>query len=100
MKTWLTEFVQSLLSNSPGISFGRFMSLVITAFVLGWDTSYVVLAWKWNHHLPPGVAPVDFLPSPGTLAAQGLFMTIFYGTTKYGDLHPPKERERDQPPQP
>jgi len=92
MKNWLKDFLQKLLSSDPGYSFGRFMSLVISAFVLGWDTSYVIEAWRWNHHLPPGVSPVDFLPGAGTLLAQGGFMTLFYGVTKYGDLNPPKQQ--------
>jgi hypothetical protein len=86
MKTWLKEFIQGLLSNQPGYSFGRFMSLLISAFVLGWDTSYIMIAYQWNHHLPPGVAPVGFLPDGLTLSAQIAFMTAFYGVTKYGDI--------------
>lgn len=83
-------FVQQLLSNSGTYSFGRFMSLLTAVFVLGWDTASLVFAWQYNHHLGPGLTFVDLLPSPGTLVAQGAFMTLFYATTKYGDLNPPK----------
>lgn len=86
MRNWLKDFIQGVLSSNATYSFGRFMSMVISAFVLGWDTAYIVIAYKWNHHLPVGVAPVDFLPSAGMLIAQGGFMTLFYSVTKYGDI--------------
>jgi hypothetical protein len=88
------QFIRDLLNPTGPVSFGRFMSLITTAFVLGWDSSYIVYAWHLNHHLPAGFAPVDVLPNAGTLLAQGGFMTLFYGVTKYGDIKNP------QPPNP
>lgn len=88
----MTRFFQQLLSADATYSFGRFMSLVITAFVLGWDTSYIVYAWHWNHHLSANLSPVPVLPEAGTLAAQGIFCLLFYGSTKVSEkiADPPK----------
>lgn len=62
------------------------MSLLLSVFVLGWDTGALVFAWHFNYHLPTGMGMVDLLPSSGTLLAQGGFCTLFYGVTKYGDV--------------
>lgn len=92
----MINFLKELLTPKVDtISFGRFMSLLITVFVLGWDTSYIVFAWHINHHLPTGFPPVDVLPSGATLLAQGGFCTLFYAATKTGDVltsQPPKQQ--------
>ena len=80
------SFMQDLLSNSSNYSFGRFMSLVLSVFVLGWDTAALVFAWKINLLHLPGVTFVSLLPDPFTLGAQGIFVLLFYGTTKTGDI--------------
>lgn len=83
----ITQFICIVLTPKADTpSFGRFMSLVITVFVLGWDTAYIMFAWRMNHHLPAGMQPLDLLPSGGTLAAQIAFMTAFYGVTRSGDV--------------
>lgn len=83
----LGQFLREVMTPKPDtISFGRFMSLLITIFVLGWDTSYIFFAWQMNHHLPAGFPPLDLLPSAGTLLSQGGFMTVFYGVTRTGDI--------------
>ncbi len=68
----MKAFILSLLNPQGTVSFGRFMSFVITAFVLGWDTSIVV-----HSHV---------LPTVSDLGGQIAFMSAFYGITKYGDL--------------
>lgn len=81
------QFLKEVLTPKPDtVSFGRFMSLLISAFVLGWDTSYLVFAWSMNHHLAPGAVPLDLLPSSTTLLGQIAFMTAFYGVTRTGDV--------------
>lgn len=87
-----------LTPKSETISFGRFMSLLLSVFVLGWDTSYMVFAWRMNHHLPPGMAPFPLLPDAITLAAQGGFMTLFYGVTRTGDVLTAKKPGSQAPP--
>lgn len=82
----LQKFIVALLDPRGVISFGRFTSLLITCFVLGWDTSYLVFAWKFDRHLPDGVGILSLFPDATTIAAQIGFMTVFYGVTKYGDL--------------
>lgn len=82
----LKNFLLSLLDPKGTISFGRFTSLLITAFVLGWDTSYMVFAWTFNRHLPAGLAVLPLFPDAITVGAQIGFMTVFYGVTKYGDV--------------
>jgi hypothetical protein len=82
----LQKFILSLLDPKGVVSFGRFTALLITCFVLGWDTSYLVFAWKFNHHLPAGAAVLSLFPDATTIAAQIGFMTVFYGVTKYGDI--------------
>jgi hypothetical protein len=75
---WLT----SLLSAEGSVSFGRVLSLVLVAFVLGWDSAQGVFAWQFNHHLPPGFAPLPFTPTAAVIVAQTGFVTAFYVTTK------------------
>lgn len=82
----LQKFILSLLDPAGKVSFGRFMAMLITCFVLGWDTSYMVFAWKFNHHLPPGASVLSLFPDALTIGAQVGFMTVFYGVTKYGDI--------------
>jgi hypothetical protein len=87
------EFLTSALSESSQtgrgcVSAGRVFTLLILIFVLGWDSSYVVEAWRWNHALlalrsaPAGLAPVPLLPDGATLLAQIGFMTVFYTVNK------------------
>lgn len=99
----LAQFIREVLTPKPEtISFGRFMSLLITVSVLAWDTSYIVFAWRMNHHLPTGFPPLDLLPSAGTLLGQSGFMTLFYGVTRTGDvLTQPRDRDDHEhhPPQ-
>jgi hypothetical protein len=89
----LGEFITGALSESSQtgrgcVSAGRVFTLLILIFVLGWDTSYVVEAWRWNHALlalrsaPAGLAPVPLLPDAATLLAQIGFMTVFYTVNK------------------
>jgi hypothetical protein len=85
------NFFQGVLSNSPSYSFGRFMSLVIACFCLGWDTSALIFAWKVNSfalhsHMIPGFNFLDLLPSGTALITQVGFMGAFYGATKYSDV--------------
>lgn len=99
----LGQFLREVLTpKSDTVSFGRFMSLVITTFVLGWDTSYIFYAWHMNHHLPAGFPPLDLLPSAATLLGQSGFMTVFYGVTRTGDIltHEPRDHDdHGHPPQ-
>jgi hypothetical protein len=82
----LQKFILALLDPKGVVSFGRFTALLITCFVLGWDTSYLVFAWKFNHHLPAGAPLLSLFPDAITMGAQIAFMTVFYGVTKYGDI--------------
>jgi hypothetical protein len=82
----LQNFILSLLDPKGAVSFGRFTALLITLFVLGWDTSYLVFAWKFNRHLTAGASVLSLFPDTLTIGAQIGFMTVFYGVTKYGDL--------------
>lgn len=70
----MKNFIVQMFSESGSVSFARVISLVIVAFVLGWDTSYVhhQIAWK--------LAPV--LPDASVLLGQVTFMTVFYGMNK------------------
>ena len=77
-------FIQELLSNSPVYSFGRFMALVMTVFVLGWITGNFVFCWRWNM-LHATQTPMSLFPDPLLLGALGTFALLFYGTTKIGD---------------
>lgn len=87
----LQRFILALLDPKGIVSFGRFSALLITCFVLGWDTSYLVFAWKFNHHLAAGGAVLSLFPDALTTAAQIGFMTVFYGVTKYGDIRATSE---------
>jgi hypothetical protein len=71
----MKQFLKDLFNPAGPVSFGRFMSLCISAFVLGWDTSFVV----HTHQLPPGTE----------LILQGGFMATFYGITKGVELKNP-----------
>jgi hypothetical protein len=86
MITKLQNFVLSLLDPKGAVSFGRFTALLITMFVLGWDTSYLVFAWKFNRHLAAGAGLLSLFPDASTMGAQVVLMTVFYGVTKYGDI--------------
>jgi hypothetical protein len=80
------SFIRELLDPTKNLSFGRFMALVITAFVLGWDTSHLVFAWRFNLHLSPGMQPLSLFADPLIYAAQGAFCALFYSVTKTGDV--------------
>lgn len=79
----MKAFVKSCLSERDGtVSFGRCISLLIVAVVLTWDTAYIVFAMR--HY---GGQPVlNILPDSGMLAAQGIFMTLFYGVNKVNQM--------------
>jgi hypothetical protein len=97
----LQKFIRALLDPRGVVSFGRFTALLITCFVLGWDTSYLVFAWMFNHHLPAGAAVLSLFPDVTTIGAQIGFMTVFYGVTKYGDITLAKSGSTPvQPPRP
>jgi hypothetical protein len=83
MNTWFAK----LFRDDRSVSFGRFMSVVLTAFVLGWNTAHLVFAWRFNYHLAPGQAPFPLLPDASTLIAQGGFVTLFYGISKAGGCY-------------
>lgn len=70
MKTWLRK----LFSDDGAVSFSRVATAIITAFVLGWDTSYVVEAWKL-HKL--GV-DIHLIPDAAVFAAQAGFISALY----------------------
>lgn len=84
----LREMVISALSEEPGvISFARMISLLLVVAVLSWDTSYLVFGLRHALTLAKTSGEVvaaisNALPSGGALAAQGVFMTIFYGVNK------------------
>jgi len=69
------QFLKDLLNPSGPISFGRFMALIMTFFVLGWDTSFT-----WHSHL---------LPPGSELLLQAGFCATFYGITKAVELKNP-----------
>jgi hypothetical protein len=69
-RSWLTK----LFSDDGAVSFSRVATAVIAAFVLGWDTSYVVEAWKL-HKL--GVV-IPLLPEAAVFAAQTGFVSALY----------------------
>jgi len=70
LRTWLLK----LFSDDGAVSFSRVATAVITAFVLGWDTSYVIEAWK-IHKL--GV-DIRLLPDAAVFAAQAGFISALY----------------------
>ena len=74
MRAWLLK----LFSDDGAVSFSRVATAVIAAFVLGWDTSYVVEAWKL-HKL--GV-DIRLLPDASVFAAQTGFIMALYGANK------------------
>lgn len=80
------KLILDLLDPETKYSFGRWMSLICTAFVLLWDTTHVVFMCHFNYHLPPGVGVQPILPDATVLLAQGGFMTLFYGVTKLSDV--------------
>jgi hypothetical protein len=71
----MIQFFKDLLNPSGPVSFGRFMALTMTAFVLGWDTAILV----HNHALVPGAE----------LLLQAGFCVTFYGVTKAVELKNP-----------
>lgn len=73
MKT-VREWLIKLFSDSGDVSFSRVASAIITAFVLGWDTSYVVEAWKLRH---AGV-DIHLLPEAAVFAAQATLISALY----------------------
>jgi len=79
------QFILTALEPETNISFGRTISLLVTLFVLGWDTAHLIFAWHFNYHLLPGAGVISILPDAGVLAAQAGFMTVFYGVAKYGE---------------
>lgn len=68
------EWLLKLFTSNTGISFSRVASAIITAFVLGWDTSYVVVAFE----LRKSGVDVPLLPPAQVFLAQTGFMTAFY----------------------
>lgn len=70
IREWLTK----LFSDSGTVSFSRVATAVITSFVLGWDTSYVIEAWK-IHKM--GVE-IGLLPGAAVFAAQAGFISALY----------------------
>lgn len=76
----MKQFIKDLLNPSGPVSFGRFMALVMTAFVLGWDTALLV----HNHALPPGAE----------LLLQAAFAATFYSITKAVELKNPPESSK------
>lgn len=79
-------FFREILDPTKSLSFGRFMAMVMTAFVLGWDTANLVFAWRFNMHLPAGMAPLPLFADPLVYAAQVAFAGFFYTVTKTGDV--------------
>lgn len=82
----MKTFLISLLDPKGQISFGRTAALLTLVFCLGWDTSSLVFAWGFNHHLPAGMNPLPLLPDASTLIGQGSFAGLFFGITKAGDM--------------
>jgi hypothetical protein len=83
------RLIQSVLNPKAAYSFGRFMALWMTAFVIGWDTANLVFAWRMNHIIAAqrlATPLLSLLPDAGVMLAQGGFCTLFYGVTKYGDI--------------
>jgi hypothetical protein len=65
-------------------SLARVVTGLVAAFVLGWDTAYIVLAWTWNtRHLASGQTPLPLLPDSIVLAGQAAFITVMYGTNRF-----------------
>ncbi len=71
----MKQFIKDLLNPAGPVSFGRFMAMVMTSFVLGWDTSFTV----HSHTLPAGAE----------LILQAGFCATFYGITKAVELKNP-----------
>lgn len=86
MKDKLQKFIVSLLDPNGQISFGRTMAFMSLVAALSWDTANLVFAWKYNHHIPPGMAAWPLLPDTTTMIGQAGFCSTFYGITKIGDL--------------
>lgn len=87
------EMIKDFLMESSQVgrgcaSISRLLTLIIVIFVLGWDSCYVLFAWKWNHALlaagtlPPGLTVLPFVPDGATMLAQAAFMTTFYAVNK------------------
>lgn len=76
----LVAWFGSLFDENSTNSFSRFITFVIVAFILGWDTSFV-------HHS-------HSLPDVATMAGQGVFMAVFYGIRRAAgtvtDVNAPK----------
>jgi hypothetical protein len=76
------KFLRECLSEDDDKgSIGRLLTVLIVVFVLGWDTSNIVFAWRFNMaHFQGPILPL--LPDAGTLIAQGGFMVLFYTVNK------------------
>jgi hypothetical protein len=64
------SWVKQMFSEGSEVSFARVATAVLIAFVLGWDTAFVV------YQLRHGGIPI--LPDGAVLAAQVAFMGAFY----------------------
>lgn len=87
----LQKFLLSMLDPNGAVSFGRTMAFMSLVAALSWDTANIVFCWKFNHHLPAGLAPLPLLPDTTTMVGQAGFCSTFYGITKYGDIKKIKE---------
>jgi hypothetical protein len=79
----MRKFLRECLSEGDGQgSFGRLITLVIVTFVMGWDTSNIVFAWRFNlAHFQGPILPL--LPDAGTLIAQGdLYDAVLHASTR------------------
>lgn len=83
----IQRFLISMLNPEGSVSFGRTMSMLTLMACLSWDTANVFFAWSFNHHLPPGIAPLSLLPDATVLVGQSAFVSSCYGITKIGDIH-------------
>jgi hypothetical protein len=82
----MRKFLRECLSEGDGQgSFGRLITLVIVTFVMGWDTSNIVFAWRFN--LAHFQGPICRCCLMQALAAQGIFMTLFYGVNKFAGTY-------------
>lgn len=82
----MKKYLRECLSEDDGQgSLGRLLTVVIVFFVMGWDTSNVIFAWRFNmQHFQ---SPLPLLPDAMILAAQGVFMTLFYGVNKFAGTY-------------
>jgi hypothetical protein len=74
------SWIAKLLSESPEASFGRFATFLCLIFCFGWDSAsltFIFYNWKLLH---PQLS--DLWVPAATLAGQGAFCLLFYGTNK------------------